>query len=218
MRIWKRWSHQALGFVGFGAPGRNRAGMKRFAPSIVVGALWSVAMSVVVLAPTPVRAQVDSNGNLCGTQFVDGHFQFLGPCNTAPGRPATSEPNFYTALALSQRTGDVGDSWRALSRAQAEKLALESCRQGRGHPTDCRVIDWAENSCLVYVRSPGGAWEVADGSNPFDAVNHARAKCRDGSGGTTCTPVAWPCSNSGPQPGIFAGIFGPVNPSGNLRR
>ncbi len=96
----------------------------------------------------------------------------------------------FAALAFSPADGSHGRSHGFATRAQAERAAMQFCRNAGGR--DCRVVNWAQNSCAALAVGRNNGWGTFGGASRQVAERRALASC---SGRTTgCQLRAWTCS------------------------
>ena len=176
-----------------------------------------IALWIALLASLPARAQDEVVPGMEDTCVE--LFGYLGCDATGMPKPPGGGQMIvvhYAAVAISATSMTVGGAHGQNSESSAEQTALQNCRRN-GAP-DCKVLTWAENSCVGLAES------VADKSYGFYAAGSrdaaaagALAKCRSVNG-KNCVTVAAPCGAddvrwSSPLPLPAETHGGPVDPA-----
>ena len=100
-------------------------------------------------------------------------------------------PSKYGAWAFNSKTGIAGGALNQDSRAEAEKVAIETCEQG-GRNAPCTVGIWVRNGCIAVVQGKSGRKVktfYGQEPSPGQAEPSALRKCR-ASGLSQCKIVA----------------------------
>ncbi len=160
--------------------------------SRVVVAISSSAMMTGVLA-TGAFAQTDSVQQQQEQQR--SACILVGNCNQPGQNNNGGGPAYvhkFAAVAVSDTTLATGWSWKANSRAEAERIALASCAT---RARDCHIQLWGEDECLALATSePDGSWGADYDLNGARARAKAVAQCRS-VGGQNCVVKADPCAH-----------------------
>jgi len=101
-----------------------------------------------------------------------------------PPRPAGKWIKTWGAIA-GDDVAQFGVSTGKLSKAEAEKVALEKCEGASQHP--CRIIDAYENQCVAVASPPNGGVNIFEYGSPVDKISRiAIEKCQKHNAGSQC--------------------------------
>lgn len=67
--------------------------------------------------------------------------------------PANAATNYWGAIAISQRTGNVGYAWDHATSAGAANTAVSKC-----NASDCQAVVRVANGCAAVAQAPNRAW------------------------------------------------------------
>ena len=181
---------------------------------------WALELSlctfVPALAGTSARAQ-----DVPVPGMEDSCIENLGyvACENM-GKPPSAQHLVvihFAALAISPSTLTAGAAHGANSQSEAEQTALQNCR--RNGATDCKILQWAQNSCVsLAVNYPTKQYGFSGTTNNRNAAaEEALAQCR-ATGGKSCVVITAPCAGddgrwSAPLPlptGVQGGKVDPV--------
>jgi hypothetical protein len=98
----------------------------------------------------------------------------------------------YAAIAFSPSDGSHGRSHGFGNRAQAERAAMNFCRNAGGG--NCRIVNWSQNSCAALAVGRNNGWGAFGGASRAVAERRALANCNEQTSG--CQIRAWTCSGT----------------------
>jgi hypothetical protein len=96
----------------------------------------------------------------------------------------------YGAIAYSPQSGAYGYSYDYNSRADAENVAINNCRQ---HGTGCEIAIWFRNACGAVATGRNGGWGSAWANSRAAAENMAINYCSNYT--TNCSVLVWSCTS-----------------------
>ena len=104
--------------------------------------------------------------------------------------PAPEWVETWGAVAQDNATGQAGTVENTDSRSEAERLAIETCKQHGGGR--CEVLMTFHNQCAAFTQpKDGGALNWDTGASSRIAEDRALAACK---GGSTCEVIYSKCS------------------------
>lgn len=183
---------------------------------------WSlVVLGIAILAVAALSARAQDGSTEVVPGMEDACIENFGYVNCENGMPKPPAAQrlvvvHFAAVAISPTAMTVGGSHGQNSQDAAEQTALQNCR--RNGATDCRVLAWAQNSCVALAES------VADKAYGFYASNNrdqsaagALAQCQS-ERGKSCVTITAPCGSddirwSSPLPLPPGGSSATVDPN-----
>ncbi|MDQ1091841.1 hypothetical protein QE400_001254 [Xanthomonas sacchari] len=148
---------------------------------ILAALLCSNAWAEQVCPPGQIPAQ--SNGNMasCGP-IPPGYYQQQP---APPPRPLGKWLKTWGAVA-GDDVSQFGVSTGKLSKADAEKDALQKCQNASSHR--CRIVHAYENQCVVVVTPTGEGVASVDSGFPLAEISRkAIINCQKNNAGKECT-------------------------------